>query len=85
MDLFVSGLTIDGTGVVAVYDDAQAFLGGMADFELNQSYSGKYGTVEIDAQGNLTWIFDDDTDGEVAWVRVSGPQKEDAVTAVFGK
>ena len=72
----VSGLNIDGTGVVAVYDDAQTYLGGTADFERNRSYSGNLGTVSIDADGDLTWTYDADTDQAIAYVRVSGPLEE---------
>ena len=44
--------------------------------ERNRSYSGNLGTVSIDADGDLTWTYDADTDQAIAYVRVSGPFEE---------
>lgn len=75
----ISGLTIDDSGVVAAYDEAQKFLFGAADFSPNQSYSGPFGSITIDADGHLIWTYDASADESVAYVRVSGPRAEGSV------
>lgn len=81
----ISGYAFDGDGVVAVFDDTHTYLSSASGLLPDTTRSGSYGTIKIDADGNLTWTFDKDADDAVAYVRFSGPCDADSVLVATQK
>lgn len=72
-EIHLAGLTMDGNGVVAIFDGSMEYLNGVSGLSTNGTYTGSFGTVEIDEDGNLKWIYNDNTNDAAAYVRISGP------------
>ena len=79
----VSGISFDGNGAAAVYDNTGKYLSGVSGLASDGSSHGRYGDAEIDEGSVFTWRFGDDTDAAAAYLRVSGMRDESVVfTAV---